>query len=61
MKGFANCVRFLNADGLLWEVLCELLCDTRLKEVLVDEVLACETLVSEVSLVWGPVFWLDSK
>ena len=25
MKGFANCVRFLNADELLWEVLCELL------------------------------------
>jgi len=59
-------VRFLNAetllrDELLWEVLCELLCDTLLNEVLVDELPACEMLVSEVSLVWGPVFWLDSK
>jgi len=42
-------------------VLCELLCDALPTEVLVDEILACETLVSEVSLVWGPVFWLDSK
>jgi hypothetical protein len=61
MKGFANCVRFLNRDELLSEVLCELLCDTLLNEVLVDELLACETLVSDVSLVCGPVFWLDSK
>jgi hypothetical protein len=51
MKGFANCVRFLKADELLWEVLCELLCDTLLNEVLVDELLACETRVSEESLV----------